>query len=125
MAVAALGEQMEVEIAQLWREGVGIACNAFVPAVGARDQAVVLGQVLPGAAPLEHVAVLQAGHRHPALGNAKLGGTWHEGAHHDLVTLYMAAQNREWIVMACFADALEFCFEIPVVHAGFLFSSLQ
>ena len=51
----AFAEQMQVEVADLWQEGVRVAREAFAPFAVAPDQRVMLRQVRAVAAPFEVV----------------------------------------------------------------------
>ena len=70
MAVSSFAKQMQVEVADLRRESVGIVRDVLAMAVVAPDQAMVARQCPSIAAPLEDIAAGQSRHLLPVLGDA-------------------------------------------------------
>ncbi len=116
MAMASLAEKMQVEFTDLRCEGVGVARDVLALMVVAPDQAVVGRQGGTIAAPLEVIAVRQAGQRHAALGDTHLCSKGNKRADYAIAALLMTAEDCKGVVVAGFADALALCIEIANFH---------
>jgi hypothetical protein len=102
MPVLALAKQVQIHIAKLRREAIGVMMNMFVVLVITPDQPIVVRKHRRVPLPLEKVGAIDTLHFMPALGNAYLFGMGQEDPDHNLVILFMPSQYFEGIMMARF-----------------------
>jgi len=97
--VGALGEQVHVEVAELWAEAVGVDALVAVAGIVNPGDGVGPGQRLAVTAPQEQVGLLIALHGVPAL-QRDLFRPWLEYADDVVLAHLMAAEDFEGIVVA-------------------------
>ena len=103
--VPALAEQVQIEVAELRREGIGVVGRQCVAVLVVPAEAVVRGDLAAVAAPLEEVRVGDALERDPALLDRDRACVGEEGPHEHAVVGRVATEHGEGIVVARLGDA--------------------
>ncbi len=105
--VLAFAEQMQIQIAQLGWEAVGVVMHVFAVLIIVPDQTIALRQVLLGTPPFEKIGAFDTLHGQFALGDGDTFRMGQKDPHQHFIALFVASQDFERIVMTGLNDLLQ------------------